>query len=79
MKWYLLPHNFENYSFEDVLKEFGLALFNAFLLIPGALAFSSLAGVQPLEGLLSAVFPGFFYFFIGSFRQMSVGKIFLFF
>jgi MFS superfamily sulfate permease-like transporter len=45
----------------------------AFVLIPQAIAFSSLAGVTPIRALVSAIFPLLFYSIFGASRQLSVG------
>lgn len=43
------------------------------LLIPQALAYSTMAGLTPKAGLLTAFFPALIYIILGSSRQMSVG------
>ena len=77
-KWYVSPHSgyFSHYSWSYLIGEVGLACFNASLVIPGALAFASLAGLHPMAGLLSAVFPGLFYVLLGSSKTMSVGRFY---
>ncbi|KAJ2993718.1 Solute carrier 26, partial [Globomyces sp. JEL0801] len=45
----------------------------SFVLIPQAIAFSTLAGVDPVRALVSAVFPLFVYALLGASRQLSVG------
>jgi MFS superfamily sulfate permease-like transporter len=47
----------------------------SFLLIPAGIAYSSLANVPPLSGLLSCVFPLLTYTILGSSGQLGVGII----
>ena len=49
----------------------------AFVLIPQAIAFSTLAGVTPMRALVSAIFPLLFYALFGGSRQLSVGTLFI--
>ncbi|KAJ1562032.1 Solute carrier 26 [Nowakowskiella sp. JEL0078] len=59
------------------LKLFGSDLLAAvtvtMVIIPQAIAYSSLAGVNPINALLSAVYPIFIYAIFGSSKQLSVG------
>ncbi|KAJ3289900.1 Solute carrier 26, partial [Blyttiomyces sp. JEL0837] len=45
----------------------------AFVLLPQSIAYSSLAQLQPIQALVTAVFPTFIYFIFGASRQLSIG------
>lgn len=51
------------------------ALTVTFVLIPQAVAFSHLAGVSPMNALISAVWPVIMYSLLGSSKHLSVGII----
>lgn len=62
-----------NYSWSLFIFDIRAAASIAFVLIPQAIAFSSLAGVTPIRALVSAIFPLFVYAIFGASRQLSVG------
>lgn len=62
-----------DYNKPDFLADLKAAASIAFVLIPQAIAFSTLAGVTPIRALVSAVFPLIFYAIFGASRQLSVG------
>ncbi|KAI9361607.1 sulfate transporter family-domain-containing protein [Zopfochytrium polystomum] len=45
----------------------------AFVLLPQSIAYAGLAQVDPIQALLSAIFPPVLYVFFGSSRQLSIG------
>jgi high affinity sulfate transporter 1 len=65
-----LLKEYNRYTF---LHDIRSALTVAFVLIPQAIAFSSLAGVDPIRALVSAIFPLLCYAIFGASRQLSVG------
>ena len=65
---------FANYTWKDFLIDSGFGLWNAFLVIPGAIAFSGLARLPPIAGIASSIFPAIVYFLTGSSKCLSAGK-----
>jgi high affinity sulfate transporter 1 len=63
----------KDYNKETFIFDIRSALTVAFVLIPQAIAFSSLAHVEPIRALVSAVFPLIAYSLLGASRQLSVG------
>lgn len=61
------------YNISLLIADFRAAASIAFVLIPQAIAFASLAGVSPIRALVSAIFPLFIYAIFGASRQLSVG------
>ena len=62
-----------SYSKNTLVADIQAAVTIAFVLIPQAIAFSSLAGVTPMRALVSAVYPVLFYAIFGASRHLSVG------
>jgi high affinity sulfate transporter 1 len=62
-----------HYSWVQFRADIQSAVTVAFVIIPQAIAFSSLAGVDPFTALISAIFPPLFYSIFGSSRHLSVG------
>ncbi|VDL73240.1 unnamed protein product [Nippostrongylus brasiliensis] len=68
LKW--LP----NYSIRENLMHDMLAGFTVGIMhVPQGMAYSSLAGVAPVNGLYTSLFPAFFYMFFGTSRHVSLG------
>ncbi|KAI8893712.1 sulfate transporter family-domain-containing protein [Globomyces pollinis-pini] len=61
------------YDLDTLIADLKSAATVSFVLIPQAIAFSSLARVDPVRALISAVFPLFVYALFGASRQLSVG------
>ncbi|KAI8894874.1 sulfate transporter family-domain-containing protein, partial [Globomyces pollinis-pini] len=62
-----------NYTVPTFIADLKSAATVSFVLIPQAIAFSTLARVDPVRALVSAVFPLFIYALLGASRQLSVG------
>ena len=63
----------KTYNYSTFIGDLQAGLTVGFVLIPAAIAYSSLAGVPPISGLLSATFPPIIYSLIGVGGQLSVG------
>jgi MFS superfamily sulfate permease-like transporter len=72
---YLGPYRqqFTGYDWRDLCVDLGFGLWNAFLIIPGAIAFSGLARLPPIAGIASSVYPAILYFLTGSSKSISAG------
>lgn len=82
-----LPRLIKRFALEPLLDQFGsgkygwssltsdllASLTNAFLLIPGGIAYGFLARVPSVVGLTSCIIPPAVYFLFGNSRQLSVG------
>ncbi|XP_026687776.1 sodium-independent sulfate anion transporter-like [Diaphorina citri] len=64
-----LPKYNVNAAVSDVLAGITVGL----TLIPQAIAYASLAGLNPKYGLYSSIFGGVMYIFLGTTKQLSVG------
>ncbi|KAE9418039.1 hypothetical protein Angca_008214 [Angiostrongylus cantonensis] len=66
-----LPH----YAFkEDLMPDIIGGLTTGIMHVPQGIAYSTLAGVDPVYGLYASCFPAFFYMFFGTSRHASIGS-----
>lgn len=68
-----LVRELQYYDRKTLLADFLSAITVSFVLIPQAIAFSGLAGVKPIRGLLSSVVPLLIYTLLGASKQLSIG------
>lgn len=71
--WFPIINTLKTYNKELFIFDIRAAASISFVLIPQAIAFSALAGVEPIYALVSAIFPLLIYAIIGGSRQLSVG------
>ena len=64
-----------HYNFGMLSTDLLAGLTIAFVLIPQSIAFSGLAGVQPITALTSAVFPVLLYALFGASKHLAIGKL----
>lgn len=65
----------DNYSVSSLRSDLAVSLLLAALLIPQAVAYSQLAGLDPRAGLSAALLPALFYAIYGSSRYLNVGPV----
>jgi high affinity sulfate transporter 1 len=63
----------KSYTISSWLADLKAGITISLVLLPTAIAYSSLAGVDPIRSLISAVFPLFIYALLGASRHLSVG------
>ena len=71
-----LIEQYSVYNWDCFWSDLSASMTNACLLIPGGLAYSGLARLSSIHGLISAIIPVLIYPLFGNSRQLSVGKIF---
>ncbi|WKX90262.1 hypothetical protein Q1695_009252 [Nippostrongylus brasiliensis] len=63
------------YSFrEDLMSDVVGGFTTGIMHVPQGIAYSALAGVDPVYGLYASCFPAFFYMFFGTSRHASIEK-----
>ncbi|KHJ95671.1 hypothetical protein OESDEN_04379 [Oesophagostomum dentatum] len=63
------------YNFKrDLVSDIIGGLTTGIMHVPQGIAYSALAGVDPVYGLYSSCFPAFFYMFFGTSRHCSIGS-----
>ncbi|WKX90261.1 hypothetical protein Q1695_009252 [Nippostrongylus brasiliensis] len=63
------------YSFrEDLMSDVVGGFTTGIMHVPQGIAYSALAGVDPVYGLYASCFPAFFYMFFGTSRHASIGS-----
>ncbi len=73
MKWFPLLHSLTTYNKEDLRSDLSAGTVTGIMLIPQAMAYGILAGLDPIAGLYAAVFPLLIYALMGSSRHLAVG------
>ena len=68
-----ITSQFENYSKHNLFGDLRAAITVAFVLLPSSIAFASLAGVKPIQAILTAIFPPIIYSLVGSSPHLAVG------
>ena len=63
-----------HYTWTKFWNDLAASISQAFLLLPGGIAYSLLAGLPSISGLTSCIIPLMVYFLFGTSRQLSVGK-----
>uniref|UniRef100_A0A7I4Z7K5 STAS domain-containing protein n=1 Tax=Haemonchus contortus TaxID=6289 RepID=A0A7I4Z7K5_HAECO len=58
---------------ENLIRDIIGGLTVGIMHVPQGIAYSYLAGVQPINGLYTSLFPAFFYMFFGTSRHISLG------
>ncbi|CAJ0594839.1 unnamed protein product [Cylicocyclus nassatus] len=67
---WLPRYNFKRDLVSDMIGGFTTGIMH----VPQGIAYSALAGVDPVYGLYSSCFPAFFYMFFGTSRHVSIGS-----
>lgn len=72
-----LPLNsyLENYNFNKFRHDFQAGLTVGIMLIPQAMAYAVIAGVQPIYGLYACIFPLILYPVFGTSRHLALGTV----
>ncbi|XGW32488.1 hypothetical protein V3C99_017215 [Haemonchus contortus] len=68
LKW-LPQYNVKENLVRDIIGGLTVGIMH----VPQGMAYSSLAGVQPVNGLYTSLFPAFFYMLFGTSRHVSLG------
>ncbi|VDO20142.1 unnamed protein product [Haemonchus placei] len=68
LKW-LPQYNVKENLVRDIIGGLTVGIMH----VPQGMAYSSLAGVQPVNGLYTSLFPAFFYLLFGTSRHVSLG------
>ena len=65
----------ESYSRATFQQDVSAGLTTAIMLVPQAMAYAMLAGLEPIVGLYASIVPLIAYAFFGTSRQLSVGPV----
>ena len=65
----------KNYSSNDFKGDLRAGLTTAVMLVPQAMAYAMLAGLDPIVGLYASTIPTMIYALLGSSRQLAVGPV----
>ncbi|KAK6039234.1 hypothetical protein COOONC_23261 [Cooperia oncophora] len=68
LKW-LPQYNVKNNLVRDIIGGLTVGIMH----VPQGMAYASLAGVRPVNGLYTSLFPAFFYMLFGTSRHVSLG------
>ncbi|KAI8903084.1 sulfate transporter family-domain-containing protein, partial [Gorgonomyces haynaldii] len=72
-QYFPIVSQLQGYTAKDFAADCQAGLTIAFILLPQAIAFSSLAGVSTIRALVSAVYPLIIYGLLGASKNLSVG------
>jgi len=74
-QWIPLLGQLEGYGSTSLRRDVVAGLTTAIMLVPQAMAYALLAGLEPIVGLYASVLPLFVYSLLGTSRQLAVGPV----
>jgi len=70
-----LLHSLRNYDQDSLKRDLSAGLTTAVMLVPQAMAYAMLAGLEPIIGLYAATLPTAIYALLGTSRVLAVGPV----
>ena len=65
-----------DYKWPELWSDLTFGFWNSLLVIPGAIAFSIIARLAPINGILSGVYPAIVYSLFGTSKSITIGNLF---